>query len=150
MPTHRDIPAYGVHERYGLDASRVAADLREAGWHVYVLPRSTDKATFIANAGAVLPLDPPVRTPNWDAFDDSLSSGLLELDHEAIAIVWEDAQALQSGDADAFATARGILSDAVFLLADPAMTGDHAPIRLLVVALLPDPRFYPPPANLRW
>jgi hypothetical protein len=131
-------PAYGVHRRYGVDASSLASDLREDGWRVLRLPPTTDNASFIAEAGRVLPLNPPVQSPNLDAFDDSLSSGLMELGGDPIAIIWERAEALRDGDPDAFSTAVDILAQAVFVMADPTMTGDGPVTRLLVFLLYPE------------
>jgi hypothetical protein len=139
MPQVEPFPAYGVHRRYGADARVLTAELRAEGWRVFLLRRATDKTGFFAEAAAALPLNPPVRTPNWDAFNDSLSSGLMDLSEPKLAIVWEDAEAMRREDGDTFSTVYEILANTVFVLADPTMTGDGPVSRLLVLLLFPRP-----------
>jgi hypothetical protein len=129
----QSFPAYGIHRRRGIDVTALADDLGNQGWRVFVLGPTKDKATFIADAAARLPLAPAVRTANWDAFADSLGGGLMKLEDDAIAIVMEHADGLLQGDPPAFSTALSILSDTVYTLADPDMTGGRPTKRLLVL-----------------
>jgi len=132
MEEAQPLPAYGVHRRYGADPRALTASLCDAGWRVFLLGRATDKEGFFAQAAASLPLDPPVQSPNWDAFNDSLGGGIIKRGEPAVAVVWEDANALAKWDADAFSVAYQILADAVFVLADPRFMRGRT-TRLLVL-----------------
>jgi hypothetical protein len=60
-----------------------------------------------------MPLDPPVRTDNWDALLDSLVSGIAETSDEAFAIIWLGSRSMADTDPRGYQDARGVLTAAV-------------------------------------
>lgn len=58
-----------------------------------------------------LPLDPPISgNVNWDAFTDSLWSGINDLENDLVALVWRDAWKLRQADNPSFEIAQEVLS----------------------------------------
>ena len=113
-------PTYVRHHR-GKDAGLLAQELRNEGWHVYVLPEGLARVPdFFRAIKSGLPLDPPLTGDrNWDALADSLWEGLNALEDGRIAIVWP--QVHVGADAE-LATAVDVLDQVAGLLADPDAT----------------------------
>jgi hypothetical protein len=129
------MPAYGVHERTGVDLEQLLSVLREDGWPVYVLDGApNDKDSFFAAVRDALPLDPPLTGPkgSWDAMSDSLWEGLDHLYVDRVAIVWPEADRLRVDDPPSYEVVIEIFTDLVFSLADLKFTVDHV-TRLLVL-----------------
>ena len=81
---------------------RLEQRLREAGWHVIVLPGPRSRESFF-QVSRVLPSDPLIGPhPNWDGFADSLSGGLIDFANPLVAIVWHDAHLLKKADPPSF------------------------------------------------
>jgi hypothetical protein len=130
----RFIPAYGVHDRSSIPADALVDILRGDGWPTYVLPgEPTTEAAFFAAVRDSLPLDPPLGNGLvWDALSDSLWQGLNNLRAQKVAIVWPGSNRLRDNDPTAYTTARDVLADLVFSLADRKYTVDHE-TRILVL-----------------
>lgn len=91
-------------------AKELEKQLRESGWHTFVLDGPESRDSFFERARD-LPSDPPMgRSPNWDGFADSLSGGLIEFREPLIAIVWRDAHSLQKSDPASFTVALNVLN----------------------------------------
>lgn len=120
----------GVNEIGPFDAPALRAQLEQSGYAVFVLPPAAaeNRRAFFDAVRATLPLNPPLRSDNWDAFSDSLFQGLVDHPAERIAIL---IPASPSAGAD-FTSAVEILSDIALGLIDPETTGGN-PKHLAVV-----------------
>jgi Barstar (barnase inhibitor) len=113
------------------------ADLPEAT-KVCTLPLGiASKSEFFDAACDVLPMNPPLMriTDSWDALDDSLGGGLLDVEEPWIAIAWEDPDALAAADPESGRIAVEILSALPLDLLSPKF---NAGITKRVVVLLGD------------
>lgn len=104
---------------YYLDEADVEETVRALtadGFDVYVLSTARDSrhgALFDA-VRAVCPLDPLlVSDRSWDALVDSLSGGLLEVDHDRFALVWTGSAAMRDDNPQAYQTAEIVLGQVV-------------------------------------
>lgn len=72
----------------------------------------TSKSDFFDAACEELPMNPPLMRvkDSWDALNDSLGGGLLDLDEPSIVIAWEDPDALAAADPESGRIAVEILS----------------------------------------
>jgi hypothetical protein len=144
--TEQRFPAYGLHRRVGGDAQALARELANAGWRVYVLPADIrSEGDFVEGVIGTVPLDPPLqgrdrtgvgRRWNWDALNDSLGGGLIELPETRIALIWPNHRLLANADPNAYQTAFEILGGLTWTLADPDMTGGK-PRQMLVLMTEP-------------
>lgn len=79
-------------------ATSTATDVLESricddGWKVFVLKGAVmrDAAGLFDAIRAALPLDPPIeRLVSWDALEDSIWEGLMEIPAKRIAVLWLD------------------------------------------------------------
>jgi Barstar (barnase inhibitor) len=128
------IPDFGLHERKSIPAEEIVANLRANGWPVYSIGGAPgSKSEFLEAIKAGLPTDPPLGNGHvWDALIDSVWAGIYELRKDRVAIVWAKSSRLAENDPNAYRTAKEILTDIVFGLADPKFSPDHS-TRLLVV-----------------
>lgn len=91
---------------------KVILDLDASSFVQYHLKFITDAQSFFSQAKDVLPLDPPISgNVNWDAFVDSLWSGLEKLDANKIAILWHDSAVMKQHDARNYAICIECLCD---------------------------------------
>ena len=98
-----------------------------------VLPDGiTDHESFVRATTAALPLSPPWHGRSWDAFDDCLFEGLLELPERRFAILWPDAPTLAHSDRKTHGMALDCLEAVIEDLADAEAT-DGNPKDLAVV-----------------
>ncbi len=106
------MPIGGLHDMTHAEPDVLAAELREAGWKVFVLPRGiSDRESFFRGVREVAPLDPPVLGDRkWDALSDSLWNGLDSLDEGRIAIIWPESTTLARVAPDDFIVAQDILA----------------------------------------
>lgn len=113
------------------------AALREGRWCVFVLPEGIDsKASFFDAVRLTLPLDPPFGPSDrhkWDALDDSLSAGLLDVEAAAIAILWPDAYIMEAADPDSFRIAMTVFDDLPEVLQHGEWTNDGIPKKVLIL-----------------
>jgi hypothetical protein len=90
--------------------------LKAEGFDVYVLSTARDSrhgALFDA-VRATCPLDPDlVSDRSWDAFVDSLTGGLLEVDHDRFALVWTGSAAMRDDNPAAYETAELVLEQVI-------------------------------------
>jgi len=125
--------------------SRFFRDVRQSfedeGWRVFVLPDGiNDEASFVRAAEAILPLYPPRpfggRTiGSWDAFDECLWDGLLDLPERRFAILWPDATTLAYSDSKTYGSVLHSLENVVRDLADAEATvGDPKDLAVVVAA----------------
>jgi hypothetical protein len=92
-----------------LDLETYRRALEREGYAVFVLPPSSDRASFIDAVRATLPLDPAQQsTRSWNALRDSLRDGLLRHPAQRIAILWPGARAMPASDLD---VALAVLAD---------------------------------------
>ncbi len=91
-------------------------------FNIAVLDGSTivDGPSFIAQAGRDLPLDPPVLTPHWDAFPDSLYGGIIAAEIDKFALVWLAADVLLDHDPETFVNALQSFTDVAHDLCSPS------------------------------
>ena len=76
--------------------------VKKNGWHVIAFKGGGSLESFFSAARYSLPLDYPISGKvSWDALDDSLSGGLIDINAEC-AIVWADADELLQKDPKAF------------------------------------------------
>lgn len=125
----------GIHlVQTGLALDTAVGTLVSAGWEIYRLPSSISNVEqFFSAVREVLPLDPPVRTSgNWDAFSDSLFSGLHSLEQGQIVIVWPAADRMKRGDPEGFQMVEAIFNDVAEALADTRYTGGRV-IKLIIL-----------------
>ena len=57
-------------------------------------PTGSNVSEFFDSVRSTLPLDPPLVSNNWDAFIDSLDSGVADLESPGAVIIWADAHNL--------------------------------------------------------
>jgi hypothetical protein len=114
-------------------ASRSA--LQDDGFEVFVIPEGVEsKSTFFDAVRDTFPLDPPLEGRDvWDALDDSLSSGLLDLEARKIAVVWPDAHRFEVADPAEYEIARDILGSLAGPLSHGEWTNDGEPKEITVV-----------------
>ena len=87
-------------------------NLRDAGFFVIEFDGGESAAAFFEEVKDKLPLDPPLSgRVNWNAFSDSLWSGLNDLAAEAVVVVWRGASRLQHADSWSFAVAQDIFAE---------------------------------------
>jgi hypothetical protein len=106
------------------------AGLRADGWRVFVLPDGVDTAArFVDAVVSTFPLDPPLTptTDSWNALDDSLGNGLLDIPERRIAILWPDSFRLAHADPESHAIALSILGDLPEVLRCGDWTNDGKP-----------------------
>ncbi|PNG58278.1 hypothetical protein WDL1CHR_02830 [Variovorax sp. WDL1] len=72
----------------------------------------------------------------WDAFSDSLWSGIHELSSEEVLIVWHGYPDLKAGDPECFKRVREILNEIAQTLSNPAY-GAGKKVHLLVALVEP-------------
>jgi hypothetical protein len=97
--------------------------LQAARYRVLTLPANiVDKKTFFAAARAILPLVPTLAEDKWDALDDSLFEGLLELPEDRVAILWSGAKDMRAREPNAFSAAIQVLENVARSLLDGAYT----------------------------
>lgn len=117
----------------------VRQSFEEDGWKVFVLPDGiNDEASFVRAATAVFPLDPPRpfrsgTIGSWDAFDECLWDGLLDLPERRFAILWPDATTLAYSDPKVHGAVLHSLENVVRDLADAQATvGDPKDLAVVV------------------
>lgn len=69
-------------------------------WRIFELEGETvkDKSSFLKKAGEQLPHEPGlIASSSWDAFNDTLFSGLVDLHENRIAILWTGAHRMLEG-----------------------------------------------------
>lgn len=72
----------------------------------------------------ILPLDPALSgMVHWDALEDSLFEGLVELNSTQIAIVWRDPDNFSAGDKWSYGQAMDVFGRVAGALAIPRLTG---------------------------
>ena len=114
--------------------------LERDGWKVLVFPRgATDCTSFLELAKQYLPLSPPLTSRRivWDAFSDSLWSGIHELSSEKVLIVWHGHSDLKMGDPNCFERIRETFHEISQTLLDPEY-GAGKTVSLLVAFVEPD------------
>ena len=112
----------------------MTAGLKACHYRVLALPANiVDKASFFTAVRATLPLVPALATDHWDALDDSLFEGLLELPEDRIAIVWAGAREMRAKDHDAFSAAVQVLENVARSLLSGEYTMGPAKSVLVVV-----------------
>jgi len=95
-----------------LDFAATKVGLEAARYRVITLPAGiVDKATFFAAVRATLPLVPALAEDKWDALDDSLFEGLLELPEDRVAILWTGAGPMRASEPGAFSAAIQVLEN---------------------------------------
>lgn len=115
--------SHGLHEYRGQDPEHFRLVLEGCGYHVYTLASTIrDKTSFVDAVRAVLPLDPPVVTGNWDALEDSLWEGLYELPAPKIAIIWPGSAHMGAEAPKEYQIAKGVFSQVAESLWDPKQT----------------------------
>lgn len=88
----------------------IVRDLESAGWNTFEFDGGTDVRTLFQEFKVKLPLDPPISgRVNWDAFADSLWSGLDDLHAPRVALLWRGAGNLAHADPRSFEIARDVL-----------------------------------------
>ena len=97
--------------------------------------RVSSHAEFVAAANATLPLDPPLGEGlSWDAFSDSLWSGIDALGAPRITVLWQRADVLSASSPAVFDQAVLCFREVAELAQDPG-SGIDLPtsLRLLLV-----------------
>ncbi|WP_394839143.1 barstar family protein [Pendulispora rubella] len=118
-----DLKAPGVVHVPDLDVDAIRAAAKVHGAVVYVMPDTgiTDRASFFAWFRAHVPQDPPlVSARSWDAFRDSIRSGLLDETPRRFVIVWPNSAAM--GPPDERQNALDVLAQIVGDLTDARAT----------------------------
>jgi hypothetical protein len=109
----------GLARLASFDVKTTAVGLSASRYRVLTLPANIiDKATFFAAARATLPLVPALADDKWDALDDSLFEGLLELPEDRVAILWSGAKEMRAKEPDAFSAAIQVLENVARSLLD--------------------------------
>jgi hypothetical protein len=118
-------------------AERLILDALVQGMRVFRLPRKiSSKDAFFDGVRDTLPLDPPLQNnASWDALEDSVWSGLGELEENGIVIVWRDSSDMETQAPKDFSTAFAILNDLPCTLADVVLTVNH-PRKLVVLQVV--------------
>jgi hypothetical protein len=102
---------------------KVRQSFEGGGWRVFVLPDGiNDHASFVRTVTALLPLIPVWQGRSWDAFDECLLDGLLDLPERRFAILWPDATTLANSDPKTYGEVVHSLENVVRDLADPNVT----------------------------
>lgn len=83
------------------------------------------KDYFFRVARETFPLDPPVLTSNWDAFDDSLWEGLNNQSAEELLILWSGSADFSGRNASGFHTVISTLVGVAETLADARYNKDE-------------------------
>jgi hypothetical protein len=123
--TFSDAPGMAVNSGLNhvnpLDAAAVRQQLEQSGYSVFILPDTCteNRRSFFEAARASLPLNPPLRSDNWDALSDSLFQALVDHPAERIAIVLPATRSA----AEHLTIAFEVLSDVALGLMDPQTTG---------------------------
>lgn len=116
------------------DHERVVGAARANGARVFEFDGGDDVGALFRAFEARLPLDPPISgRVHWDAFADSLWSGLDRLAVGPIAIVWRGAERLRGSDPGAFAVASDVLTSTaarISLALDGAVGGHEVRVFL--------------------
>ncbi|WP_394849859.1 barstar family protein [Pendulispora brunnea] len=118
-----DLKVSGVVHVPDLDLDAVRAAAKVHGAIVYALPDTgiTDRESFFGWFRANVPQDPPlVSARSWDAFRDSIRSGLLDEKPRRFVIVWPNSAAM--GPAEERQNALDVLAQIVSDLADTRAT----------------------------
>lgn len=102
----------------------ISARADEVGFDVYVIstPTGEDVSEFFDSVRSVLPLDPPLVSNNWDAFIDSLDSGIANIESPGAVIIWADAGNLQRASPDDSRVAMACLARVTEHVANPDWT----------------------------
>lgn len=91
------------------------------------------QADFVRESSRTLPLDPPLGPGlRWDAFSDSLWSGIDELRASRVAIVWYRADVLSAADPRPYAEAQQCFEEVATLAQDPK-SGIEVPTTLRLI-----------------
>jgi hypothetical protein len=111
----------GINHVDPFDNAAMRQQLEHSGYTVFILPETCaeNRQTFFEAVRNSLPLNPPLRSDNWDALSDSLFQGLLDHPAEQIAILLSTARPT----APDFTTALEVPSDVALGLLDPQTTG---------------------------
>lgn len=117
-------PEPGLQFAPNIDVNDACRELEALGWRVIVLPRGmSDRKSFFDGIRSAAPLDPQlVGDRVWDALDDSLWGGLLDLEEKNVAMFWPDAGVMEKSAPADFAIARDILSKLPESLSNPQLT----------------------------
>jgi Barstar (barnase inhibitor) len=95
--------------------------------------RVDSHSDFVAAANAMLPLDPPLGEGlSWDAFSDSLWSGVDALREPRIAVLWQRADVLSRSAPAVFDAAIQCFREVAVLAQDPA-SGIDVPTSLTLL-----------------
>lgn len=127
--TERRLDTSRIHSVDPRGFDQVLKSLDDGATALFALPPGIrTEAEFFAAARSCLPLVPPLRTDyrdrdgrpteSWDAFDDSLFGGLMELPQPRAVVAWRDPWILAEADPD---TGRAAID---ILLRLPAGGGD--------------------------
>lgn len=125
----------GVHLLESRDARESMGRYVE-GWEKFYLPkRISSKDEFFDAVRSVLPLDPPLQSNrSWDALEDSVWSGLYDLNAEKIVIVWPDFSVMADNDPEEAKAARGVFESISKTISDNTVTVGN-PKTLLVILI---------------
>jgi hypothetical protein len=132
----------GVRREKSQDVLAGQPGLHADGYEVFVIPEGVEsKAEFFDAVVSTFPLDPPlVRFRDvWDALDDSLSAGLLDVKARKLAVLWPDAFRLALAEPDEYEIATEILGKLAESLSHGEWTNDGEPKEIVVVLGTLDP-----------
>ncbi len=121
---------------YGRAAATAALEQFRAE-RVFALDGTVIKSQedFVRECSCVLPLDPPLGPGlRWDAFSDSLWSGIDELRVSKVAIVWYRADVLAVADPNVYAEAQRCFQEVGALAEDPK-SGIELPTTLKLIGV---------------
>jgi hypothetical protein len=120
--------------------------LKQDGYKIFELNGKTikDSGSFFEEAIRKLPLDPVLASGNvnWDAFSDSLWSGLDELESARMAILWTDCSGMLEWNLCEFLTAVDSFKQVSMSLYD-AESGASVRITLLLFLMGDGANFRP-------
>lgn len=91
-----------------------------------------DRATMFSQIAHDLPEDPPDVRSNWDALNDSLWGGLVELERPHVAIFWLHANILLACDAEALYMALDVFRQVADDL-DQSANLPHVELRIFLI-----------------
>ena len=116
-----------------IDLIMLREKLNESGYFVFEIngEEIEDAESFFAKIKDVLPQDPPLSGQvNWDAFLDSIWSGLDKLKEEKVAIIWTNFHKMLDHGLSDLVTAIECFKDLAFNVSNPE-TKISIPVNLL-------------------
>ena len=112
----------------------MCSELESEGYTLFTIDRVRNAAEFFEAVKSSFPLDPPISgRVNWDAFSDSLWSGLETCQSDRVALVVLDATEFQKNDSRAFDLLVECMVDAAHQVEDEKQLGKQADVRIQVV-----------------